>query len=109
MITGARSYDHITPILRRLRWLPVEARINSKILLITYKILNGQTAGYLEPLIEVHQEHYNRLPVRYYAGRAFSAAAPQLSNTIQEYAKNADNVATFKTELKTFLFRKHCH
>ena len=52
MITGARSYDHITPILRRLRWLPVEARINSKILLITYKILNGQSAGYLEPLIE---------------------------------------------------------
>ena len=50
----------------------------------------------------VHQEHYNRLPVRYYAGRAFSTAAPQLSNTIQEYAKNADNVATFKTELKQF-------
>ena len=111
MITGARSYDHIAPILRRLRWLPVEARINSKILLITYKILNGQSAGYVELWLRnfVHQEHYNRLPVRYYAGRAFSTAAPQLSNTIQEYAKNADNVATFKTELKTFLFRKHCH
>ena len=52
MITGARSSDHITPILRSLRWLPVEARINSNILLITYKILNEQSAGYLEPLIE---------------------------------------------------------
>ena len=52
MITGARSSDHITPIVRSLRWLPVEARINSKILLITYKILNGQSAGYLESLIE---------------------------------------------------------
>ena len=42
-------------------------------------------------------------------GRAFSTAAPQLWNTIPEYAKNADNVATFKTKLKTFLFRKYFH
>ena len=56
MITGARSSDHITPILKSLHWLPVEVRINFKILLITYKILHGQSAGYLEPLIkEYHQ------------------------------------------------------
>ena len=36
MITGARSSDHITPILKNLHWLPVKARINVKILLITY-------------------------------------------------------------------------
>ena len=36
MITGARSADHITPILKNLHWLPVKARINVKILLITY-------------------------------------------------------------------------
>ena len=44
MITGARSSDHITPLLKSLHWLPVEARIHFKILLITYKILNGQSA-----------------------------------------------------------------
>ena len=27
MITGARSSDHITPLLKSLHWLPVEARI----------------------------------------------------------------------------------
>ena len=36
MITGARSSEHITPILKNLHWLPVKARINVKILLITY-------------------------------------------------------------------------
>ena len=51
-LTGARSSDHITPILKSLHWLPVEARINFKILLINNKILNGQSAGYLEPLIK---------------------------------------------------------
>ena len=48
MITGTQSTDHITSILKNLHWLPVEARINFKILLITYKILNGQSTSYLE-------------------------------------------------------------
>ena len=52
MITGARSSDHITPLLKSLHWLPMEARIHFKILLITYKILNGKSAWYLEPLIK---------------------------------------------------------
>ena len=51
MITGTRSTDHTTPVLKNLHWLPVEARINFNILLITYKILNGQSTSYLEPII----------------------------------------------------------
>ena len=62
---------------------------------------------YLEPLIK-------RLctPViksKTHGGRAFSTAVPQLWNTIPEYVKNADSVTTFKTKLKTFLFRKYFH
>lgn len=48
----ARSSDHITPILKNLHWLPVEARADFHILLITYNIINGQYAGYFEPLIK---------------------------------------------------------
>ena len=59
MITGACSSDHITPILKREPALaPCERKVNFKILLITYKILNGQSAGYLEPLIM----EYHSLP-----------------------------------------------
>ena len=64
MITGARSSDHITPLLKSLHWLPVEARIHFKIVLITYKILNGQSAEYLErsssiviPFAIMHPSH----------------------------------------------------
>ena len=118
MITGARSSDHITPLLKSLHWLPVEARIHFKILLITYKILNGQSAGYLEPLIkDYHPSRALRsssrsllctpaIKSKTYGGRTFSTAAPQLFITTPEYIKNADSVATFKTKLKTFLFRK---
>ena len=36
LIYGAKKQDHITPILKRLHWLPVRARIDYKILLITF-------------------------------------------------------------------------
>ena len=68
MITGACSSDHITPIIRSLHCLPVEARINVKILLITYKNLN-QLLDIWNPWLKniIHQQHYDRHPVRYYA------------------------------------------
>ena len=46
IMTGTRSTGHITSTLKNLHWLPVEARINFKILLITYKILNEQSTSY---------------------------------------------------------------
>ena len=48
--------------------------------------------------------HPNHNWSKTYGGREFSTAAPPLWNAIPEYAKNADNVATFKTKLKTILF-----
>ena len=46
-----------------LHWLPVEQRINFKILLITYKALNGQAPTYLSDffLTTAQQDRYVRL------------------------------------------------
>ena len=41
IITGIKKYDHITPALKELHWLPVQQRIEFKILLPTYKALNN--------------------------------------------------------------------
>ena len=40
IVTNTRKYDHMTPILQKLHWLPVRQRIHFKILLITYKSIN---------------------------------------------------------------------
>ena len=37
IVSLRRKYDHITPVLEDLHWLPVEYRINYKILLLAYK------------------------------------------------------------------------
>ena len=48
---GLKRSDHVTP----MHWPLVEKRIEFKILLITYKTINGQSADYLKPIIEMYQ------------------------------------------------------
>ncbi|KAF7244207.1 Autophagy-related protein 17 [Varanus komodoensis] len=47
LLTGTGRYAHMTPVLRQLHWLPIEARAQFKVLIMTYKALNGLGPGYL--------------------------------------------------------------
>ena len=54
LLTHTRSREHITPILKQLHWLPIQHRINFKILLITFKALNNLAPPYLTDLLKRH-------------------------------------------------------
>ncbi len=118
ILTRTRKRDHISPILASLHWLPVKSRIEFKILLLTYKALNGQAPSYLKELIvpyyptrtlrsqnagllEVPRVSKSRM-----GARAFSYRAPLLWNQIPVSVRGADTLSTFKSRLKTFLFDK---
>ncbi len=51
VLTRSRKYDHITPILQSLHWLPIKFRISYKILLLAYKALNDLAPAYLTSLL----------------------------------------------------------
>ena len=52
------KYQHITPVLKDLHWLPITQRIEYKISLLTFKaIMNGQPS-YLHQLL-IPQTHYS--------------------------------------------------
>ena len=53
LIFCAPKHCHITPLLQQLHWLPIRQRIEFKILLITYKVLQGSAPKYLIDLISV--------------------------------------------------------
>ncbi len=50
LLEGKRKYEHITPILMSLHWLPVKYRIDFKIVLFVYKALNNLAPQYLTGL-----------------------------------------------------------
>ena len=110
------SEDIETVLLETLHWLPVEQRIQYKILLLTFKVLHGLAPQYLSELLKLQiterdtrQTDTNRLhqPVmntRTLGDRAFVAAAPTLWNSLPVKTRLVDSIDTFKKQTKTHLF-----
>uniref|UniRef100_A0A3B3CXG6 Reverse transcriptase domain-containing protein n=1 Tax=Oryzias melastigma TaxID=30732 RepID=A0A3B3CXG6_ORYME len=116
LLAGTSRREHITPVLASLHWLPVESRIKFKILLLTYKALNGVAPSYIRDLIVPYQPVRTlrsqnagllvvpRISKSTVGGRTFSHQAPVLWNKLPAHVREASTVSTFKTSLKTFLF-----
>ena len=51
LITDTLKFDHIKPVLFNLHWLPVNYRIQFKILMIAFKVIHGMAPSYLSNLI----------------------------------------------------------
>ena len=53
LITNTKKYDHITPVLYTLHWLPIRQRVQYKILLLTDKAIKGLAPAYICELISL--------------------------------------------------------
>ena len=116
MLSLRRKFDHITPVLKDLHWLPVEQRIEYKVLLLTYKALHGKAPAYISQLLSLYtptrplrSENKNLLRVprcrlEGFGRRCFAYAAPSLWNPLPTPVKCASSIDTFKSSLKTYLF-----
>ncbi len=54
IITRTRKYDHITPVLRSLHWLPVHYRSQFKILCLAIKALNSLAPSYIRYMLSLY-------------------------------------------------------
>ena len=52
LVTMSRKSDHVTPLLFQLHRLLVDQRIEFKVLLFTYKAMQGLAPQYLSDLLE---------------------------------------------------------
>ena len=55
MVSLTQKYEHITPVLKQLHWLPVSWRIIFKVLLLTYKALHGQAPQYITDMLVAYE------------------------------------------------------
>ena len=116
LLTGTRKYDHITPVLRELHWLPITSRIQYKVTLLVYKTLHGPAPQYLQDLIQYRSARPGlrsagiRLNVPMtrsvtYGDRAFCSSGPTWWNSLPSELKTSPSVDSFKRNLKTHLFK----
>ncbi len=104
LLTGAKKREHITPILASLHWLPVNFRIDFKILLFVFKALNGPAPQYMKDLIQIYtparelrsegqlQLLVPRARLKTKGDRAFSVVGPRLWNALPLHIRTAPTV-----------------
>ena len=116
VVTITSKFEHITPILKKLHWLPIKQRIDYKLCLLTYKTLQIQQPTYLynslsfpSHSLSTRSSDSSVLSIPYVrtslGKRAFSVIAPRLWNSLPPDTRNSLSVSTFRSKLKTHLFK----
>lgn len=110
---------HVTPMLRRLHWLPVNARIEYRLATICFQCMHCcEYPSYLKDLVSFYQpprelrsRNLNLLCIpktRISHGcRAFSFAGPHVWNELPVNLRALDSFDSFKRQLKSHLFSKY--
>ena len=47
IVSGTRKYDHITPVLKELRWIPVQLKLYYREAIMAFKCMTGAAPTYL--------------------------------------------------------------
>ena len=116
LIMQQKKSEHITPTLIQLHWLPISHRIQYKLLLLIFKCLHGTAPAYLTSLLQPYTparalrsttQHLlqEQKAQRKYGERAFCVCGPKLWNSLPLSVRGSKTIASFKTVLKTYLFK----
>ena len=116
VVTNTSKFEHITPVLKKLHWLPIKQRIDYKLCLLTYKTLQIQQPTYLynslffpSHSLSTRSSDSSVLSIPYVrtslGKRAFSVIAPRLWNSLPPDTRNSLSVSTFRSKLKTHLVK----
>jgi exonuclease III len=114
-ITKTPKFEHITPVLKSLHWLPIEQRITFKVGLLVYKTLHLGQPSYLRLKLTYQNHRYSTRSLdnptlfvpetRTVLGRrAFSVAGPRLWNSLPPCVRKTDSILSFRKKLKSHLF-----
>ena len=117
LILGLSKFEHITPALQQLHWLPIKYRIQLKIMTVVYKTVHNAAPEYICDLIESKQSKYSlssvnginlrerRSHLKTCGDRAFSMCAPKLWKSLPSEVRTSETVDLFKKRLKTHCFK----
>jgi len=117
LISHKTRFQHISPVMKDLHWLPIKKRIEYKIVVLTFKSAHSLAPAYLTKLLHnrtnkgTRADNKNLLVVpkvkkSTFDGRSFSFTAPFLWNQLPNHFRHASSLEIFQRKLKTHLFTK---
>ena len=106
---------HITPIRKDLHWLPIQERINYKIIVTVYKCIHRLAPNYLSSILTTRDNRLRQKQVchelnthscaKVVGKQAFGTRAPELWNKLPLNIRTIPTLQSFKQTLKTYLFQ----
>jgi hypothetical protein len=121
LVCSGRKYDHITPLLRDLHWLPFPERITFRLAVLAYRCQHGLAPSYLSNELHRVADVDSRQRLRSadtaellvprtklstVGDRAFPVAAARAWNDLPSSVTSAPSLSAFKCRLKTALFTR---
>ena len=117
IVTKTPKFDNITPVLKKLHWLPIEERVKYKVATLTFRAIYGMAPEYISDLISTQnptrtlrsrKENFlvtRKSRTKTYGDRTFSSQAPTIWNALPHELRNETDFIKFKKQLKTHYFR----
>jgi hypothetical protein len=118
LILDLNLWDHVTPGLRQLHWLPVRWRIQYKLCTIMQSIHTGRCPVYMTECVQTVTSRATRTGLRSsnsslyvtprlrtkFGERAFSFAGPAAWNPLPAELRDSTDSSVFRSQLKTHFF-----
>ena len=108
LISLRKKHESVSDVLVELHWLPVEARIVFKLLILVYKCIHQMAPESVIDLIQIRDVVRCILVFKNfqssYARKSFSYIAPKLWNNLPDNIRLSPTLVKFKNQLKYLLF-----
>ena len=125
IVSNTSRYTSITPVLKKLHWLPVEQRTVFKTATLVYKFLHTGFPRYFAPYLSTYSSSYSTrrsqsggnflvIPKFYPSvhksvkqfGNSFAFDAPTVWNALPDEFRASPSLASFRKQFKTYLYTK---
>ena len=117
IVTNTRKYDHVTPLLRELNWLPVREQLRYRDTVLAYECQNGLAPQYLMDKFSKRSCIHNRdtrardslqIPLfRTKTGqRSFTFRGTNIWNNLDDDLKQRTSLTSFKRAVRDSLLRQ---
>ncbi len=117
IISGLGKYDHVTPILKEIHWIPVKKQLFYRDAVLAFKYMKGLAPNYLSSLFITREsvcrrttrqsDHINLPPFTSATGqKSFQYRIAKLWNGLPSNIKLFGSISNFKINLKKELLRQ---
>ena len=110
-VHGTRKFDHITTVLKTLRWLPVKTQLYLRDAIYAFKCMTDRASGYLTTQLTTRQEISGRVTRNFQqlniprfrtatGQKSFTYRIISIWNSLDSNLTLCNDIPAFKRDLK---------